>query len=416
MDTAVRERTGMPAVPNGRVPEPHPDADPAMTRAARAARSTWRQEHWAEWRAELERLGHFDPDFIYDVAHEYDHDWTTDPDYGAEGVDLDEYDEDGVMSPAERRARLIQERMEESATEPLARVGLEADYEGTVRFRPETVAQVNRTGTERHPVKKAVRPDLLVRQAMSAPERERFMPERILRLDLGAPVPQLVLEVLSKGSANRDLVYKKRLYAAAGIPEYLAYDLGGKRRAGSPRELLVFRLEGGAYRQVAPDPVMSVEGVDAYWSEVFDTHIRMWPDAREDTEAMQSLFEEDRPPPRFQWYDPDTGRWRDRETDAEFKRAAERERYARELQDTRIEGQAEGRAEGQAEGRLNMAIDLLQKLLPNVLPLELQDRIEAVWRRDGLPPDAVDRILAVQQAPDEWRLLLEVPDNDTDSR
>ena len=133
-----------------------------------------------------------------------------------------------------------------------------------------------------------MRPDLLVRKAMSAPKRERFMPERILRLDLGAPVPQLVLEVLSKGSANRDLICKQHLYAAAGIPEYLAYDLGGKRRAGSPRELLVFRLEGGTYRQVAPDPVMSVEGVDAYRSEVFDTHIRMLPNAREDTEAMQA--------------------------------------------------------------------------------------------------------------------------------
>ncbi|MCY3660575.1 MAG: hypothetical protein OXG36_16345, partial [Caldilineaceae bacterium] len=78
MDTAVRERTWMPVATNERVPEPHPDADPTMTRAAREARSAWRREHWAEWRAELERLGHFDPDFIYDVAHEYDHDWTTD--------------------------------------------------------------------------------------------------------------------------------------------------------------------------------------------------------------------------------------------------------------------------------------------------------------------------------------------------
>ena len=399
MDTAVRERTWMPVATNERVPEPHPDADPAMTRAAREARSAWRREHWAEWRAELERLGHFDPDFIYDVAHEYDHDWTTDPDYGAEGVDLDEYDEDGVMSPAERRARLIQERMEESATDPLARVGLEADYEGTVRFRPETVAQVNRTSTERHPVKKAVRPDLLVRKAMSAPERERFMPERILCLDLGAPVPQLVLEVLSKGSANRDLIYKKRLYAAAGIPEYLAYDLGGKRRAGSPRELLVFRLEGGAYRQVAPDPAMSVEGADAYWSEVFDTHIRMLPDARETTEAVQSLFEEDRPPPRFQWYDPDADRWRDRETDQE-REWTEMERGRTELERERTE----------------LAIGVLHAYLGTELEPANLERIEAVWHQDGPPPHVMDRIRKVQQAPNEWRSLLRDPDHDHGSR
>ena len=409
MDTAVRERTWRPAAPNGCVEELHPDADPAMTRAARAARSVWRREHWAEWRAELERLGHFDPEFIYDVAHEYDHDWTTDPDYGAEGVHLDEYDEDGVMSPAERRARLIQERMEESATDPLARIGLEADYEGTIRFRPETVAQVNRTSTERHPVKKAVRPDLLVRKAMSAPERERFMPERILRLDLGAPVPQLVLEVLSKGSANRDLIYKQHLYASAGIPEYLAYDLGGKRRAGSPRELLVFRLEGGTYRQVAPDPVMSVEGVDAYWSEVFDTHIRMLPNAREDTSAMQSLPEEYRPPPRFQWYDPDTGRWRDRETDAEFERT-ELERKQTELERERTE--LERKQTELERERTELAIGLLRAYLGTELEPANLERIEAVWHRDGPPPNVMDHIRKVQQAPNEWQSLLRDPDHD----
>ncbi len=37
MDTAVRERTGTPVAANGRGPEPHPDADPAMTRAERLA-------------------------------------------------------------------------------------------------------------------------------------------------------------------------------------------------------------------------------------------------------------------------------------------------------------------------------------------------------------------------------------------
>ena len=399
MDIAVRERTWTPVAANGRVPEPHPDAEPAMTRAAREARSAWRREHRAEWRAELKELSHFDPEFIYDVAHEYDHDWTTDPDYGAEGVHLDEYDENGVERPAERRARLIQERMEESAADPLGRTGLEADYEGTVRFRPDTVARVNRATAERHPVKKGVRPDLLVRTAMSRPERERFMPKGVLRLDRGTPVPRLVLEVLSKGSANRDLHYKRHLYEAAGIAEYLIYDLGDKRRAGSPRELLMYRLEGGAYRRVAPEPAMSVGGVDAYWSEVFDTHIRMLPDAREDTEAMRTLFEEYRPPPRFQWYDPDADRWRDHETD--------RERAWTEMERERAKLERE---------RTQLAIGLLRAYLGTELePVEL-DRIEAAWRRDGPPPDVMDRILAVQQAPNEWRSLLWDPDRDTDSR
>ena len=421
MDTAVRERTWTPVAANGRVPEPHPDADPAMTRAAREARSAWRREHRAEWRAELKELGHFDPEFVYDVAHEYDHDWTTDPDYGAEGVHLDEYDEDGVVSPAERRARLIQERMEESAADPLSRAGLEADYEGAVRFRPDTVARVNRATDERHPIKKGVRPDLLVRTAMSRPERERFMPKGVLRLDRGAPVPRLVLEVLSKGSANRDLHYKRHLYEAAGIAEYLIYDLGGKRRAGSPRELLMYRLEGGAYRRVAPEPAMSDGGVDAYWSEVFDTHIRMLPNVREEAEAMQGLPEEFRPPPRFQWYDPDAGRWRDRESDRErawTEMEGERTKWERERakwEDERTQSARE-RAKLERE-RTQLAIGLLHAHLgTRMKPVEL-DQIEAAWHRDGPPPNVMDRIREVQQAPNEWRLLLE-PDNDngTDPR
>ena len=395
MGTAVRERTWTPVAANGRGPEPHPDADPAMTRAAREARRAWRREHLAEWRAGLEELGHFDPAFIYDVAHEYDHDWTTDPDYGAEGVHLDEYDEDGVERPAERRARLIQERMEESAADPLERTGLEADYEGAVRFRPDTVARVNRATAERHPVKKGVCPDLLVRTAMSMPERERFMPKGVLRLDLGAPVPRLVLEVLSKGSANRDLHYKKHLYEAAGIAEYLIYDLGGKRRTGSPRELLMYRLEGGVYRRVAPEPALSVEGVDAYWSGVFDTHIRMRPNVQEEAEAMQDLPEEYRPPPRFQWYDPDTDRWRDRETDRE------REWTEMERERTKLERE-----------RTQLAIGLLRAYLGTELePVEL-DQIEAAWHRDGLPTDVMDRIRKVQQAPNKWRSLLWDPEHD----
>ena len=65
----------------------------------RAARAAWRLEHLDKWQRDPESLSHFDPEFIYDAAHEYDPESTTDPDYGAEGVHLLEYDEDGVVSP-----------------------------------------------------------------------------------------------------------------------------------------------------------------------------------------------------------------------------------------------------------------------------------------------------------------------------
>ena len=127
------------------------------------------------------------------------------------------------------------------------------------------------------------------------------MPDGVLRLDLGAPVPPLVMEVASEGSAEWDLNHRQHLYAAAGVSEYLVYDLGGKRRLRSPRELLMFRLEGGSHRQA---PV-----AEADWSDVFGTHVRIMPNARERGEALRGVPAEDRSPPRFQWWDPDTERW-----------------------------------------------------------------------------------------------------------
>ena len=165
MNTVVQERTR--TLPNGHVPELHPNAEPAMTHAARKERLAWRREHLTEWQRGLENLGHFDPEFIYDIAHEYDYEWTTDPDYGAEGVRLLEFDEDGVVSPLEKRARKIQERMADAASDALTHTDLESDYELEVRFHPETIAYANQTTGESHPVRKGVRADLLVLAAMS---------------------------------------------------------------------------------------------------------------------------------------------------------------------------------------------------------------------------------------------------------
>ena len=382
-------------------------ADPDMTREARLARAAWRREHPAEWQRALETLGHFDPDFIYDPAHEYDADSTTDPDYDAEGIHFVEFDADGVVSPLEKRAREVQKHGSDTASDMLANTGWEGDYERLVRFRPETVEHANQATRASHPIRKGVRPDMLVRAVMSAAERERFMPDGVLRLDLGAPVPPLVMEVVSEGSAQRDLNYKRHLYAAAGVSEYLVYDLGGKRRSRSPRELLMFRLEGGSYRQ---DSV-----AEEYWSDVFGTYVRIVPDARERDEELREVPEEDRSPPRFQWWDPDTERWRDRETDAEVEREDERKRHARELRETRTESLRTGEAHGRAQERLAWAVNLLHKLLSNALAPADLDLIEAAWHRNGPPEDVVDRILAVQEAPNEWQSLLLPDESDNGS-
>ena len=400
MNTVVQERTR--TRPNGHVPELHPNAEPAMTRAARKERLAWRQEHLAEWQRGLENLGHFDPEFIYDIAHEYDCEWTTDPDYGAEGVRLLEFDADGVVSPLEKRAWKIQEHMADAASDALTHTDLESDYELEVRFHPETIAYANQTTGESHPVRKGVRADLLVRAAMSERERERFMPEGILRLDLEAPVPPLVLEVLSRGWAGRDLNYKKVLYEAAGVVEYLVYDLAGKRWTESPRELLMYRLMEGIYHRVDPEPKQSATAPDVFWSNVIDTYIRFLSDARENTAEMQRLPEEGRPPPRFQWWDAGQDRWRDRETDQEHERAVERERHARELRETR----AASLREGLREGETRVVIATLREFLGEVLAPTDLDRIETAWHRDGPPTNALQIIRDVLQTPNEWRSLL----------
>ena len=371
---AVRERPPATVETHDRDAVPALDiADPDMTREARRVRAAWRREHPAEWRRALETLGHFDPDFIYDPAHEYDADSTTDPDYDADGIHFVEFDADGVVSPLEKRARTVQARGADTVSDLFSGTGWEGDYERLVRFRPETIARANRAARQSHPVRKAVRPDLLVRAVLSPSERERFMPDGILRLDLGAPVPPLVLEVVSEGSAERDLSYKKHLYAAAGVSEYLVYDLGGKRRSRSPRELLMFRLEGGSYRQ---DPI-----AEEYRSDVLGTRVRIMPDARERDEELRGVPAEDRSPPRFQWWDPHVQRWRDRASDLKL--------------------------ENIQEGRVQILIQALDAFLPNLSDAD-RERIVEAWSANGIPDDMLSRIMEAGQAPDAWEAILDV--------
>ena len=375
---AVRERPPATVGTHSRDTVPAIDiADPDMTRAARRARAARRREYLAEWQRELESLCHFDPEFIYDPAHEYDQEATTDPDYDVDGVHFLEFDADGVVRPLEKRARKVQERGADTSSDMLVGTGLEGDYERLVRFRPETIEHANQATRQSHPVRKGVRPDMLVRAVMSPSERERFMPDGVLRLDLGAPVPPLVLEVVSEGSAERDLNYKKHLYAAAGVSEYLVYDLGGKRRSGSPRALLMYRLEGGSYRQT---PM-----ADEYRSAVFNTRVRIMPDAREREEAQQGVPEEDRSPPHFQWWDPAVERWRDRESD--LKLAV--------------------KLTGIQEGQVRILIQALDAFLPDLGDAD-RERIVEAWSADGIPDDMLSRIMEAGRTPDEWESILDL--------
>lgn len=387
MDIAVREREQTQATPNGRVRELPPNAEPDMTREARTARAAWRQAHPAAWQRELESLDHYDPTFEYETIHEYTPDWTTDSDYGDGGIHLYEYDGDGILSPFGKRAVKMQERANDALSDL---VGLQVDYEVGVRLPPWVITHANRVTGYALPVQKRVRSDLLVLSPQAQADLGRWLDDdENYRLDWGAPPPLLILEILSRGSSDRDLVYKKCLYEAAGVTEYLVYDLGGMRHANSPRELLLFRLVDGRYKQARPD------AVDTYRSEVLDTRIRIVPDAQEHVGDNAALTVENRPPPRFQWWDADQDRWRDRQIDAEIAQTAREQ-------------------EAEARGRLNLALRLLDRVLPtDVAPAEL-DRLADRWRAAGVPDNVDDLILAVQRAPHEWRSLLGLSRDDDD--
>ena len=144
----------------------------------------------------------------------------------------------------------------------------------------------------------------------------------------------------------------------------------------------MYRLVDGAYEVVEPLEKTCASEPDTVWSDVFDTHIRFLPDAREDAEEFCHLPTGHRQSPRFQWYDPEEGRWRDTETDAE----QERDQAAQE--------------------RTDMAIDMMREFLGSELEPEHLDRIEEVWRGDGPPTDAARRVRTVLQSPHTWRSLL----------
>ena len=370
----IAERTRPVAEANG----PNHFTDPTMTRAAREERATRRRAKPEAWRLELRDLYHYTADYPYDPDHEYAWGWTTDPDYGTDSVRLFRFDADGVMDVPDKRVWDIQHAAFHTASNKLGNC---VERNTSVHYRAAD-------GVVRQVV-----PDLMVlpRAGMLGMATGR---ERALRLDRGQPPPDLALEILSFGGMQQDLEDRLRLYAKLGIRECLVYDLGGKRRQRSPRELLMFRLEGSAYRQAEPEPKTTDADPDEHWSEVFDAYIRMMPDPRE---AFSEKPEEYRPTPRFQWWDPEQGRWRDRKTDAEVKKERAIQERDQAIQEW-----------------TNIALDLLRVRLGSELATAHLNRIETVWHRDGPPTDTVDRILKVRETPDAWQSLLlpDEPDDD----
>ena len=353
------------------------DTDAATARAARAKRIAWRLENPDEWRAELAQLPYYDPDFDYDPEHEYGIDWATDP--MCEGLVRLDIDEDGFVTRVEDRHKLLQ-------------VAILATLRTLLAGRDRQVVMEPRLYFDNPAYKgEVVRPDLVVsqRHVELPPGRDRDDPEHYIRLEEGDPVPHMAMEITSPGSRRGDLNARLRLYADLGIAEYLVFD--GRTTFRAPISLIVHRLQAdGTY---APMPNVAIAGSDVptYFSSELATRIRLV------QPTAEALNENPDAPPRFQWWDADRTRWRDRDSDAEYALREER---------------TEGESIGEARGETRMGIRMLHALLADVVPKADRDRIAADWREHGAPADAVDRIAVVQKSPRAWRTMLDVRPTD----
>ena len=398
-DVNGKEQAAAPAVPIA-VNAPH------MTRAQREALIALRRSHVTEWQADLEQLPHFNPAYPYDIAHEYDLDWTTDPDYSHDAVTRLELNEDGTVSPEKPKNRFLNVAM---LTTLLAALGRRVVLEPRLHFGPEQGAAAGLYTKLRKPSIQ-VEPDL----AVLAPgtvlsDRQIWDTSYDIDVAAGHPVPALVGELLSDSTAARDLGGKRQLYEHLGIAEYVLCDvLGGlldPDAPDAPPGMVVYRLENGVYRE------SRVAGTDpaVFRSDVLGGLVRLLP-PRDPVQARQDF--------RFQWWDEAYRYWRDARTDEERERKrAEQERERAEQERERAEQERE-RAEQertQAEQeRTQLAVALLDAYLGSMLPPADLDRITAHWHRHGPPDNVQDRILQVRQAPHAWQSLLRPDKPDPD--
>lgn len=98
---------------------------------------------------------------------------------------------------------------------------------------------------QRAKLSESVAPDVFV--ALGAGDHRR----NSYKLFEGEPVPSFVLEVLSGGTADKDLGDKKRKYARMGVGEYFMFDPFGGDIAGG---IAAYRLRKKKYQPMEPQP------------------------------------------------------------------------------------------------------------------------------------------------------------------
>ena len=381
-----------------RVPPSRGDTSPDAAQAARRRRAIHRIRHPEAWREYLATLPHYDPDYVYDEGHEYEVEWTTDPDYCADDAYLHwcVFDEEGFLDPPPSEHRALIEAGQNILGDVLepGRILDEPDY-----LYPEALGRQAGLRTEGGAVQTKVQPDLAV--LPEGWDDGQLPKSRTLHTDDNHPVPDLIVEIASPSTAAWDWGGKRELYKALGVREYLILDAGrpdGGDLPARPARLTLYRLRDGDYVQAdgGQDPASSPSSADGVaevlepvYSEVCGTSLRL---LRPEPEARVC----------FQWHEPATGRWRDRATD-----------QAAALLASRVEGHAEGRVEGHTEGRVETLLQMLEQVLPESTYPGAVARAAQHWSADGLPADVEVRVLAAAAEPDRWWDHLGLPP-DTD--
>ena len=362
--------------------EPVTLKDPSMTRAARTERVEQRLQDLEGWRRGLqEHLTHYRAEYPYDVAHEYDIDQTTDPDYVWPKVHLTDYDDDGFPLP-DHVVTSFMLYTQETCTD---RLGARMAWSPDIYFGDGLAKRINRFTRQGTP-KNLVSPDLvalLPQHTLPPTQPYRDFEDCVIRTQQGDDAPEWALKYLSSTADWKRNDDRLRVYAALGINEYVVYDPGSKRAPDSQEELLAYRLDSESceYHPVNPDPDLSEANLPAYPSKVFGTHIRINPLNTKPRKRYVDI-------PTFQWYDADGGCWRDHASDERIQR--ERDRQARQ---------------GNAES-VQFVIDAVQVILEKALKPKVREHVAAFWRQHGYPHDVLDRLVAVKDDPDQWPFLL----------
>lgn len=248
--------------------------DRDMTRERRTALIASRRARVAQWRVSLRQLPHFDPAYPYDIVHEYGLNWTTDPDYSHDAVKYLEIDADGTVTTERPKNKVLHVTMLWTL---LAALGRRVVLEPRLHFGLERGAAAGLYTKLRQPSIQ-VEPDLAV-LAPGTVLSDHQIWDTSYNIDVAAghPVPALVGELLSASTAARDLDGKRRLYELLGVAEYVLCDvLGGllnPETPDAPPGMVVYRLEGGVYRE------SRVSGTDPseFQSDVLGALVRLLP-------------------------------------------------------------------------------------------------------------------------------------------